>query len=114
MPQVLHYALGIVAALAAATILLTIAAVAAGEYLLRRSIRVAAAALCPGCRKPLGRWVVIAAKRRYARKVREMVAKRPEMKFKIAAEWEIECPRCRYRFYFYPGKNRIETKSLSK
>jgi len=87
MPAFLYYALWILAALAALSILLVGTAVALGQYLLCRSLRIAAARLCPKCGNPIGRGAVV-------------------------AEWEIECPQCGLRFYFYPGKNRIETASV--
>jgi hypothetical protein len=113
MKTFVFYTCWAIVALAASTLLLTIAAVAAGEYLLRRSLRIAAGP-CPKCGVPIGREAALAAKRQYADHVRQLVKDHPEMKFRIAAEWKIQCPRCGFLFRFYPGKNRMETASKTE
>jgi hypothetical protein len=40
-----------------------------------------------------------------------MMKQNPGMKFRLVAEWEIECPHCGFRLYFYPDGNKIETTS---
>ena len=93
-------------------ILLVLAAWASGAYSLRRSIRIASASPCPECGKTIGRASVLAGKDRFSDKIRDMWKQHPGIKFRIIAEWEIECPHCGRRFFFYPDTIRIERASI--
>jgi hypothetical protein len=82
-----------------------------GQYSLRQSIRFASSSPCPNCRRVVGRAAVLAAKDRYSQKVQEMQAQHPGVKFRLRAEWEIQCPHCGSTFYFTPDGSRITTTS---
>jgi hypothetical protein len=79
----------------------------------QRSIAIASTSPCPNCGKAVGRPAVLAAKDRFSKIIQERMKAHPGVKYRIVAEWEIECPHCGCKFYFYPEGNRIETVSTS-
>jgi hypothetical protein len=93
-------------------LLLVLAAAVIGQYSLRRSIKTASTSVCPKCGSIVGRYAVLIAKEAYAQKVREIMQQHPGVKFRHIAEWQIECPRCKFKFYFYPIRNKFETVSI--
>ncbi len=93
-------------------LLLVLGAVVMGQYSLRRSIKKASISAFTKCESMIGRNAVLAAREAYAQKVHEMMPQHPGVKFRQIAEWQIECPRCSFRFYFYPGSNKFEPMSI--
>jgi hypothetical protein len=38
----------------------------------------------------------------------------PGIKFRIIAEWEVECPKCGCKLYFHPTSRRMAKESMRK
>jgi len=93
-------------------LLLVLGAAVVGQCSLRLSIRMASTSPCPKCGGIVGRDAVLAARKAYSEKVREMMQQHTGVMFRQVAEWQIECPRCSFRVYFYPSSNKLETVSI--
>ena len=93
-------------------LLVVVAAAAFGQYGLRKAIKTASTSPCPKCGSIVGRDAILAAKAAYGQKLREMIRHHPGLKFRKVAEWQIQCPKCGFQFYFYPSSNRLETVSI--
>ena len=112
MHVILQFGLWTLVALPVLLILVVLAAAVYAQSSFKRSISLAALAPCPKCGKPLGRAAVLAGKERYSQKIQEMMKKHSGVKFRLVAEWEIECPHCGFRLYFYPSRNQIVATSI--
>ena len=93
-------------------ILLVFAGAAFGHYSLQRAISVAANAPCPKCGSIVGRIAVLSGRERYAQKIQDMLKQHPGVKFRQIAEWEVDCPHCGFRRFYYPGSKKFETTSI--
>jgi hypothetical protein len=77
----------------------------------RRLIKFAGNIPCPKCSKVVGRAAALAAQEQFCQKVQEMHQQNPGVMFRMVVEWEIVCPNCGSKFYFYPNTKTIETQS---
>jgi hypothetical protein len=93
-------------------IILVLASATYGWHLHQASIKFAATSPCPKCGRNVGIEAVNAGITRSAQRGQELRKQHPGKIFKLVAEWEIECPHCGFRFYFYPSGNKIETTSI--
>ncbi len=109
---ILPFALWVVIALPFLLLLLVITIAAYGQYSLQRSIELASATACPKCGRAVGRAVVFAGKDRCFQKLAVKLQQNPRAMFSLVVEWEIACPHCGFRHYFYPDENKIETQSI--
>ena len=112
MMPFLQVVLWLLAALPFALLVFALAAATVGWRGPQRSIKIGSGSPCPKCQKAVGRTAVLEAKERYSKKVQELRKAHPGVKLRLVAEWEIQCPHCGCKFYFYPEGNRIETESI--
>ena len=108
----LQAVLWVLVALPFALLALVFIAAAIGRRSLERSIRFASTSPCPKCGKAVGRAAVLAAKDRFSKSSQQLRKARPGVKYLTISEWEIECPHCSSKFYFYPAGDRIEALSV--
>jgi hypothetical protein len=103
--------LGLIGLLFAGFILLIVVMSIYTAYTNRRDLRFLSAFACPKCETVLGRAPVLAAKDRYEQKIREL-SKNLRVILRLASPiWEIECPRCSFKFLYHPTRSRIEIPS---
>src|ERR1700733_7757557 len=92
-------------------LLLVLAAIGYGQYSFQKTIKFAANSLCPKCGAVIGKAAILAGRGGFSKKVAAMMKERPGVKFRIVAEWEMDCPQCGMKFYFYSAERKFETTS---
>jgi len=91
---------------------LVLAAAAYGQISYCKVISFAAAGKCAKCGTVFGRASVLAAIEQDRKRMEELRKQHPNVIFRTISEWEIQCPQCGLKIYFYPDRKRFETNPI--